>query len=337
MKPLYCGNVEYETRQSEIERLFGKYGKVDRVDMKSGFAFIYMEDEQDAEDAIRGLDGTEFGTQRRRLSVEWTKNADRGVRRSEDGRRSVTDLKPTKTLFVINFDSYNTKVEDIERHFEPYGKLLNVRIRRNFAFVQYELQEDATKALESTHLSKMLDKVLTVKYAQREDGDRRGRRSSPIRGGRYSRAGEDHDRNRSASPLHGRRAVRGSPDYGRASSPIHGRRPERRSPDYGRAPSPIYARRPERRSPDYGRAPSPIYAKRPERRSPDYGRAPSPIYAKRPERRSPDYGRAASPVYASRRQKNSPDYGRVASPVHEQDRSRSPMRQSRPSIMLNHS
>jgi hypothetical protein len=27
----------------------------------------------------------------------------------------------------------------------------------------------------------MLDKVLTVKYAQREDGDRRGRRSSPIR------------------------------------------------------------------------------------------------------------------------------------------------------------
>jgi hypothetical protein len=38
-----------------------------------GFAFIYMEDEQDAEDAIRGLDSTEFGTQRRRLSVEWTK------------------------------------------------------------------------------------------------------------------------------------------------------------------------------------------------------------------------------------------------------------------------
>ena len=39
-----------------IESLFGKYGRVDRVDMKSGFAFIYMEDEQDAEDAIRGLE-----------------------------------------------------------------------------------------------------------------------------------------------------------------------------------------------------------------------------------------------------------------------------------------
>jgi len=60
MKPLYCGNIEYEVRQSEIERLFGKYGRVERVDMKSGYAFIYMEDERDAEDAIRALDKTEF-------------------------------------------------------------------------------------------------------------------------------------------------------------------------------------------------------------------------------------------------------------------------------------
>lgn len=36
MKPLYCGNIEYEARQTDIERLFGRYGRVDRVDMKSG-------------------------------------------------------------------------------------------------------------------------------------------------------------------------------------------------------------------------------------------------------------------------------------------------------------
>lgn len=39
----------------------------------AGFAFIYMEDERDAEDAIRALDRTEFGRQGRRLRVEWTK------------------------------------------------------------------------------------------------------------------------------------------------------------------------------------------------------------------------------------------------------------------------
>lgn len=39
----------------------------------TGFAFIYMEDERDAEDAIRGLDRREFGRKGRRLRVEWTK------------------------------------------------------------------------------------------------------------------------------------------------------------------------------------------------------------------------------------------------------------------------
>lgn len=39
----------------------------------TGFAFIYMEDERDAEDAIRKLDRIEFGRKGRRLRVEWTK------------------------------------------------------------------------------------------------------------------------------------------------------------------------------------------------------------------------------------------------------------------------
>jgi RNA recognition motif-containing protein len=38
-----------------------------------GFAFVYMEDERDAEDAIRALDRFEFGRKGRRLRVEWTK------------------------------------------------------------------------------------------------------------------------------------------------------------------------------------------------------------------------------------------------------------------------
>jgi len=217
-----------------------------------------MEDERDAEDAIRALDKTEFGRQRRRLTVEWTKHAERGLRRSEDGRRSVTGLKPTKTLFVINFDPYDTRARDLERHFEPYGKVLNVRIRRNFAFIHYGTQEEATKAFDATHMSTLLDRVITVEYAQREDGNRRGGPSSPIRGGRYGRSSEDHGRDRSASPIYGRRAMRGSPDYGRATSPIYSRRPEKHGSDYGRAASPVYASRPQKNSLDYGRDASPL-------------------------------------------------------------------------------
>lgn len=70
--------------------------------------------------------------------------------RHRDG--SKANQRPTKTLFVINFDPIRTRVRDIEKHFEPYGNVLHVRIRRNFAFVQFETQEDATKALECTNM-----------------------------------------------------------------------------------------------------------------------------------------------------------------------------------------
>lgn len=59
-------------------------------------------------------------------------------------------------MFVINFDPYQTRKRDLERHFEPYGKIVSVRIRRNFAFIQYDSQEDATKALEATNMRSVI-------------------------------------------------------------------------------------------------------------------------------------------------------------------------------------
>ncbi|RWW77324.1 hypothetical protein BHE74_00014531 [Ensete ventricosum] len=92
-RSIFCGNLDYDARHSELERLFSRYGKVDRVDMKSGnllyycgFAFIYMDDERDAEDAIRGLDRLEFGRHGRRLRVE-SRSRDRGRSLSPYGRR----------------------------------------------------------------------------------------------------------------------------------------------------------------------------------------------------------------------------------------------------------
>ncbi|MQL83605.1 hypothetical protein Taro_016096 [Colocasia esculenta] len=288
MRAIFCGNLEYEARHSDLERLFGKYGKVDRVDMKSafkdmtrscekfqwshvhwlihlivsrecfinhenlnlwitmitffllpqtGFAFVYMDDERDAEDAIRGLDRTEFGRQGRRLRVEWTKQ-ERGGRHSGSSRRPSANVRPSKTLFVINFDPINTRTRDLERHFDPYGKIVNVRIRRNFAFIQYESQDDASKALDATNMSTLMDRVISVEYAIRDDDERRNGYSPDRRGRDWSPDGS-RDRGRSQSPY--RRVERASPDYGRGPSPYS--KPEQRgSPNYGREESPIYGR-----------------------------------------------------------------------------------------------
>ncbi|XP_047329022.1 serine/arginine-rich splicing factor RS40-like isoform X2 [Impatiens glandulifera] len=184
-----------------------------------------MEDERDAHDAIRGLDQIEFGRKGRRLRVEWTKE-ERSNRRPVSSRKPSSNPRPSKTLFVINFDPYQTRSRDLERHFDRYGKVLNVRIRRNFAFIQYEEQEDATRALEATNLSKLMDRVISVEYAGKDD-DQRKNGSSPDRGRDRSPGRRDYRGGRSPSPY---RRVRASPSYGRARSPNQG---ERASPDYG--------------------------------------------------------------------------------------------------------
>jgi len=173
--------------------------------------------------------------------------------------------------------------------------------------------------------SKLMDKVISVEYAVKDD-DSRGNGYSPER--RRDRSPDR--RRRSPSPY---RRERGSPDYGRGASPVAHKR-ERTSPDYGRgrrSPSPYKRarlspdykrddRRRERvaspengavrnRSPRKGRGESrspPPYEKRRESRSP-------PPYEKRRESRSP-------PPYEKRRErsrsrsKSSPENGQVESP-----------------------
>ncbi|KAL6977653.1 hypothetical protein U1Q18_026442 [Sarracenia purpurea var. burkii] len=311
--------------------------------MKSGFAFVYMDDERDAEAAIRGLDRIEFGRKGRHLRVEWTKQ-ERGIRRPGNSRRS-SNPKPSKSLFVINFDPYNTRTKDLERHFDPYGKILNVRIRKNFAFIQYELEEDATRALDATNLSMLMDRVISVEYAIKDDDERRNG-YSPDRSRDRLPGRREHDRGRSPSPY--RRGERASPDYGRGRGRGHGRsrsrspqRRERASPDYGRGPnnpSPPYRR--ERINSDYDRGQS--RSPRTKRLSPDHGRGPSPrervsrgyIRGRSPssqrERVSPDgYQRSPSPDSEPEQKQDSPKRDGAESPGQERHASRSPRTQER--------
>ena len=89
----------------------------------------------------------------------------------------------------------------------------------------------------------LLDRVVSVEYALRDDDDR-GDRSydSPKRGG-YGGRGVSPYR-RSPSPVYRRRP---SPDYGRPGSPVYDRYngptyDRHRGPDYGRNRSPEYGR-----------------------------------------------------------------------------------------------
>ena len=70
MKRIFVGNLDFDTTEDQLKAAFEPHGKVssasivtDRDTAKPrGFAFVEMEDDQQAEAAITALNGTQLGS-----------------------------------------------------------------------------------------------------------------------------------------------------------------------------------------------------------------------------------------------------------------------------------
>ena len=66
---IYVGNLSWETSDQELTDAFGAYGNVEKASIISdrdsgrskGFGFVTMNDADEANKAIEGLNGTEMG------------------------------------------------------------------------------------------------------------------------------------------------------------------------------------------------------------------------------------------------------------------------------------
>ncbi|XP_031640636.1 RNA-binding protein 1 [Contarinia nasturtii] len=83
---VYVGNLGSSASKHEIENAFSKYGPLRNVWVARnppGFAFVEFEDRRDAEDAVRGLDGSRCcGT---RIRVEMSSGRSRRDDRKRGG------------------------------------------------------------------------------------------------------------------------------------------------------------------------------------------------------------------------------------------------------------
>jgi RNA recognition motif-containing protein len=82
MSRIYVGNLPLDIRESELDDLFYKYGRIREIDLKAparppAFAFISFDDYRDAQDAVRGRDGYNFDGYR--LRCEFAKGDRRGI------------------------------------------------------------------------------------------------------------------------------------------------------------------------------------------------------------------------------------------------------------------
>jgi RNA recognition motif-containing protein len=69
MANIYVGNCSFDVTEEQLRDLFATYGEVDRVNVITdrdtgrprGFAFVEMSDSSAAQEAIKGVNGTELG------------------------------------------------------------------------------------------------------------------------------------------------------------------------------------------------------------------------------------------------------------------------------------
>jgi len=77
---IYVGNLPMDVRESELDDIYSKFGRIVRIDLKTpnrppAYAFIEFEDSRDAEDAVQETNGTKMG--REYLRVEFSRSGGR--------------------------------------------------------------------------------------------------------------------------------------------------------------------------------------------------------------------------------------------------------------------
>mmetsp|Transcript_4088 Transcript_4088/g.8820 ORF Transcript_4088/g.8820 Transcript_4088/m.8820 type:complete len:321 (+) Transcript_4088:1119-2081(+) len=113
------------------------------------------------------------------------------IKRKEDERRKK--ISPSETLFVVNFHEETTKREDLQMLFEPFGELVRIDMKRNYAFVQFRTVDEAQRAKDATNGGKLDQSEITVEFVARRMGE--GDRRRDDRGGyRGDRGGFRGDR-----------------------------------------------------------------------------------------------------------------------------------------------
>jgi len=292
LRPIFLGNLSHSCLATDVEKIFtspaggsGDAGEVqppvpvDRVDMKRGYGFVFLKDavsqaEKDrAERYVQDISGMNFPNVSPALRAEFARGDGR-VKRKEDERRKK--ISPNETLFVVNFHEETTKREDLQMLFEPYGEIVRIEMKRNYAFVQFKTVEESIRAKDATNGGKLDQSEITVEFVARRMGEARQGGFSGGRGdGRRYR---DDDRGGGS-----RGGYRGGRDYD-----------DRRRDDYRPRGGGYRDRYDDHR--DDRRGGGGGYDRRRRSRS----RSRSPGYRKRSRSRSPGYDRGDRDYRSSR-------------------------------------
>ncbi|KAJ7965257.1 putative Arginine/serine-rich splicing factor [Quillaja saponaria] len=243
-RTIYVGNLPSDIRESEIEDLFYKYGRILDIELKIPprppcYCFVEFDNARDAEDAIRGRDGYNFDGCRLRVELarggRGPPSSDRrGSYGGGGGAGRFGISRHSEFRVIVRGLPSSASWQDLKDHMRKAGDVCFAEVSRDsegtFGIVDYTNYDD-------------------MKYAIRKLDDTEFRNpwaSSYVRVRKHERSpsrSRSRSHSRSRSPKRKRsksleRSVSRSASRSRSPSPIKSSRPRSRS----RSISPLQAR-----------------------------------------------------------------------------------------------
>lgn len=139
---VYVGGISSEVKERDIESFFHGYGSIKQVNLKKGFAFCVFDDDRDAEDAVKDLNGTRLRGER--VKLEFAKGERRGSDRDRyeggSGYRVVVENISSKTAW-----------QDLKDYMKKAGEVLYCKAhheRSGEGMVEFNSKSDMEWALD---------------------------------------------------------------------------------------------------------------------------------------------------------------------------------------------
>ncbi|XP_015266310.1 PREDICTED: RNA-binding protein 4-like [Gekko japonicus] len=143
MVKIFVGGLSPVVTAEELRKLFEQYGQVNECDILKNFAFVHMEKEDEAHQAISSLHKSEFFGAH--LTVEY----------------ATSKIRNATKIYVGNVSAKATTAQ-IRQLFERFGKVVECDIVKNYAFVHMAKEREAMDAILNLNDTPLEDQKIFV-------------------------------------------------------------------------------------------------------------------------------------------------------------------------------
>lgn len=143
MVKIFVGGLSPVVTAEELRKLFEQYGQVNECDILKNFAFVHMEKEDEAHQAISALHKSEFYGAH--LTVEY----------------ATSKIRNATKIYVGNVSAKATTAQ-IRQLFERFGKVVECDIVKNYAFVHMAKEREAMDAILNLNDTPLEDQKIFV-------------------------------------------------------------------------------------------------------------------------------------------------------------------------------